>query len=426
MLFDYWTKGIHNFIPIARELTKSGYSVKLLHLGSWRDRAVPTTEIINDLECIDIAEFGGDIRKGIESLCPSIVVMLNTTMTVDRTVNRICRSLGIKTVYLMHGIKAVGDDLDEFVRHQNIHWTLKKRFSKVPKYASLVARYLGAIARDNPVELFSPATYGHFVQLAASPGSSHQRPWPHKDVYCDLALVYANVYRNSLIGEASYPAERVKVVGNPNLDSVFRLSEENDAKERAAALLLSLGVDNSRRVVAYMEDGFVEQGIGSWTEQTRLTELREIAASVRAAGFDLIIKMHPGSNPDAVLREFAQNPHVRVVLTIDLALLLCGCAAVIGHISTTLMVPIALGLPLIVPTWSPGLERYSYYVGQGAAIPARTPNDLVEILLNLHCAKNQVAGSLDAFIESYITFTDGRSLDRIVRHIIGDAETVPS
>jgi len=424
VFFDYWTKGIHNFVPLYEVLRKDGVTCQLLHLGSWRDSSIPASQVINDIECIDIVEYGEDIRRGIRSLDPSVVVMLNTTMTVDRTINRICRSLGIKTIYLMHGIKAVGEDLDEVVRHQNMHWTLKKRMAKIPKYVSLVTNYLREIALDNPLELLAPTTYGHFAQLAISPGSTHERPWPHKDVYCDLALVYANVYRDSLVREASYPAERVKVVGNPNLDSVFRLTCGEGAVEQAAALISSLGVSSGRCAVAYMEDGFVEQGLGGWTEQTRLEELREIAQAVKVAGCDLIIKMHPGSNPDAVLREFNQVPHVHVVLRTDVPLMLYGCVAVIGHISTTLMIPIALGRPLIVPTWSKGLDRYSYYVGQGAAIPAKSSSDLIAILRNLHSAEEQVASSLSSFIENYITFTDGRSLERIVRHVVGDGKNM--
>src|SRR3569833_2963021 len=131
VFFDYWTKEIHNFVPLYEVLRKDGVTCQLLHLNSKRDSSIPASQVINDIECIDIVEYGEDIRRGIRSLDPSVVVKHNTTMTVDRTNNRICRTLGIKTIYLMHVIKAVGEDLDDFVRHQNLHLTLKKRMDKI-------------------------------------------------------------------------------------------------------------------------------------------------------------------------------------------------------------------------------------------------------------------------------------------------------
>src|SRR3569833_1117021 len=188
VFFDYWTKGIHNFVPLYEVLRKDGVTCQLLHLGSWRDSSIPASLVINDIECIDIVEYGEDIRRGIRSLDPSVVVMLNTILTVDRTINRICRSLGIKTIYLMHGIKAVGVDLDEVVRHQNMHWTLKKRMAKIPKYVSLVTNYLREIALDNPLELLAPTTKKQNTQQTKTPKTTQEKPRPQKEKKSDLAL----------------------------------------------------------------------------------------------------------------------------------------------------------------------------------------------------------------------------------------------
>jgi hypothetical protein len=118
----------------------------------------------------------------------------------------------IKTLYLMHGIHGIGADLDEVIAHQNAHWTLAKRIGKVGKYSGICLGYLRAVARDRPLEVIDPRTYGHFLQMALWPGESHARPWRHKDVYCDRALVYANVYRDSMVKEVGYPPDRVRVV----------------------------------------------------------------------------------------------------------------------------------------------------------------------------------------------------------------------
>src|SRR3569832_1281262 len=96
VFFDYWTKGIHNFVPLYEVLRKDGVTCQLLHLGSWRDSSIPASQVINEIECIDIVEYGEEIKKDNQTKKPTEKEMLNTTMTVDRTINRICRSLGIK------------------------------------------------------------------------------------------------------------------------------------------------------------------------------------------------------------------------------------------------------------------------------------------------------------------------------------------
>lgn len=426
LFFDYWTTGIHNFVPLYERLQKLGFSAQMLHLGSLRDPSIPQRQVLNEIVCEDISLYGGSIAKALSKLRPRVVVMLNTTLTIDRTVNRLCRMMGIRTIYLMHGITAIGNDLDELVQHQSAHWTVVKRFGKVKKYARLSLGYLAVIAKHNPIEMLDPRTYGHFVQMVLWPCASQQRPWLHKDIYCDRALVYANVYRDSLLKETGYPKDRVIVVGNPNLDSAYALARDPQAPIRALARIEALGVVQGRKAVVYMEDAFPEQGIGGWTEQTRINELRTIARSVQAAGFDLIVKMHPGSNSKAAVEEFSNDDQTHIVLKADLSELILGCVATIGHISTTLMLPVVLERPLIVPTWSPGLERLGYYVTAGAATPATSPEKLIELLINLDALASLDNNRLQGFVREFITHTDGCSQDRIVAEIVACASFLPS
>jgi hypothetical protein len=426
MFFDYWTVGIHNFLPIFQALRELGHEASLLHLGSLRDPGCPTTETIGGMVCKDFSQYGNSIRRAMLLERPDLVLGLNIGLTVDRTVNRICRSLGIKTAFMMHGIKAVGDDLNLFIEHQNSHWSPLRRLKKVPKYAGLSLSYLAAIGRDSPLELLAPSTYGHFLQLMTSPGAAHERPWPHKDVYCDIALVYAKVYADSMIQEKLYPAERVRIVGNPNLDDVFALLADPRKQELALAELEMIGVRAGHRAAVYMEDAFVEQGIGGWTDETRVSLLRQVAKAVNAAGYDLVVKMHPGANPAGVQEAFRDHKSVHVVLKADLAALAWACVATIGHASTTLMLPVAIGRPLIVPAWAPGLDGYSYYVGAGVAIPATSPDELAGILADPERANVAPAGQRAQFVDEYLAYTDGRSLNRIIEELTACASAAGS
>lgn len=423
VFFDWWEKGAHHFVPLSRRLTDLGHGCVMVHYGRWYDPNVAIEDAIDGVIRREISFYGGDFAAMLETERPDAVLVLNCGATIDRVINRICRLHRVPTIYLMHGIKAIGADLDEFIRQQNNHWTLARRIAKIPKYIGLIRTYLSVIARDNPLELFLPSTYGHFLQLALQPGQVRERPWPHKDVYCDLALVYANVYRDSLVTEAHYPPGRISVVGNPNLDQAVRIRTDPALQEQALQQLKAIGVPAGRKAVLYIEDAFVEQGIGHWTEDTRTGELAQISDAVVAVGFDLIVKMHPGSNPAAVFERFGKTPGVHIVLKADLPGLVWSCAATVGHVSTALMIPIALGRPLIVPTWSPGLQRYGYYVASGVATPVSNVQQLNAFLARLDDWHNEEDPVRKRFVDDYLTYTDGQSTERIVRFTLNAAAT---
>lgn len=414
LFFDYWTAGIHNFLPVAERLRARGVECMLVHLGSWQDSRVPTEESIQGVHCRDIRAYGGDLRRALVEEKPHAVLALNTSMIMDRMLHRLCRSLDIRTMYMMHGIRATGADHADGVQLLNRYWNLSRRLAKVRKYAGLSVRYLKAIAQDRAIDLLHPATYGHFAQLVLQPGAAFRHPWKHKDGCADEALVYAPVYRDLMIEAHGYPPERVTVVGNPNLDDVFELKKRQDAAAVCAEYAVRIGLPSGRRFAVYVEDAFVEQGGIGWTDDIRLSEIGQVAAATLAAGLDLVIKIHPSSRPDRMLAHFSGKPGVHVVLKADLPKLIGASAVAVGHVSTALLIPIALDKPLLVPTWSLGMERYKGYVGEGAAEPVADPAALTRALCDLNAVNERLRDSRTRFNERFIGPTDGGAWDRVV------------
>ncbi len=421
VFFDYWTVGINNFVPVAERLKSRGVECLLVHLGSWRDPSAPTEQVIQGVRCRDIRAYGGDLRRALLEEKPHAVLSLNTTMTMDRVLHRLARSLGIRTLYMMHGTLATGSDHDWTVKEMNRHWSLFRRLAKVSKYVGVSARYLRAVAQDRAVELLHPATYGHFAQLILQPGTAFERPWRHPDVYADEALVYAPVYRDLMIDTRGYPPERVTVVGNPNLDDVFALKNGRDATGICLAYVAGIGLPTERKFAVYVEDAFVEQGIAGWTDDIRVSEIRQVAAAVHAAGLDLVIKMHPGSQSVGVQSHFSGTPGVHVVLKADLPRLIGASVAVVGHSSTALMIPIVLGKALLVPTWSPGLEGAKSYVGERVALAVSDPASLTRALTGIGDVRAKLREGRIPFEKNFIGPTDGNAWERIVSRTLASA-----
>jgi len=418
VFFDYWTEGIHCFLPIAKRLRGEGIDSKLIHLGSWRDPQIAIEETIEGLPCSDIRYYGGSIQNAIERESPKVLLTLNTTLPMDRVVNRICRTMGVKTVYLMHGILPVGHNIEEAARQMDMSLPLARRLGKLPKYARIISLYMKALLKDSFYEFADLSNYLHFLQGLLSPGHVLYRPWPHKDIYSDKALSYAEVYRELLINEIGYPPERVVVVGNPNLDAAFELLRDNSAYSQSYSLLQQIGVPQGRLAVVYMEEAWAALGLAGWTEATLVEEVRQIASAVQCAGMDLIVKMHPNSSPDPLRRSFSGERHVHIISEANLPRLVLGCVATLGHVSTTLMLPVVLQRPLIVPLWSPGLGRFDYFVTQGVGIPVSTPENLTRVLMQLEKEYAKHLNLREVFIKRFITHTDGQSWERITREIM--------
>ena len=74
IFFDYWTKGVHNFVPIDEELKKRGHETLLLHIGSFR---FPHSkeEVIANIQCRDILYYNTIfIYKALSIEKPDVVV----------------------------------------------------------------------------------------------------------------------------------------------------------------------------------------------------------------------------------------------------------------------------------------------------------------------------------------------------------------
>jgi hypothetical protein len=417
LYFDYWTKGLpHNILPLDRLLSASGFERVMSHVGSWRDPSVRDEEVIDGLLCREIRYYSGSLRKMFVTEKPDVVFVLNVGGTLDRLVNRICRNLSIKTVFLMHGVLPLGNNIDVEKQRLNKAFTIAKRISKAPKYLRIYRRYLSEIARTNPVELFAPGTYGHIFQMIVSPGSVYSDPWIDKDLYPDLALLYSEAYRKVFEERWKFPPGAIRVVGNPQLDPVFQLANAPDSRERISNLYSSLGIPLDKPLVVFLVDG-LDSGRSTFNEDEWLEELQEVASAVRAFRGRLILKLHPTNNRRKVERAFRSVSDVHILQTeTDLSVVL-GATAAIGHISSALTIPIALNIPVLVPQWSNVYKKFDYYLSNGVAIPANTSKELEDILILITKGKRFTSPRHNDFVREYVGMRDGNTLNRIATEI---------
>lgn len=421
VFIDSWTKGIPNFARFQGELSARGVECLLIHRGSWGaepDR--PTEEVIEGLRCRDIRHYHGLVYSALRAERPNLVLILTTNYIADRAVILAARALGIQTCFLMHGIRYVGTNgsaPDEapmarrFLRALRWKRAFKYLRHTIPDY------FRSGTAADASFP-FRPGPYRTLVNTFLFPERYVLHPDPTPELHADRALVWAEVYKDLFVADYGYPAERVRVVGHPPLDAAFRLAASPMPVAEREAFLEQHGIAADEAFAVYLEDGLVETGFEGWTSSTRIAHLEEIARVCDQAGRILVIKLHPITEAGGIHDHFSGDSRVRVVGRADLPRLILLSESVIGHISSTVDIAIALKKPVVVPRWGISAVVPDYFVHRGVAIGCESPDALRSALRDSRQFDTTTAGNVQRYVERFITWQDGRSVERIMDNII--------
>src|SRR6478609_3090333 len=113
--FDSWTGGAHHYQRLIDAFRAQGLALSLVHIGSWgSDLGRPPVETIGDLPVRDISSYP---KRGFPDILdaerPDAVLFLSTETFAHRAFNLYCKSRGIPTVNLYHGlvrVQAVDDE----------------------------------------------------------------------------------------------------------------------------------------------------------------------------------------------------------------------------------------------------------------------------------------------------------------------------
>src|SRR6267154_19482 len=230
LFFDYWTRGIRHFSRIKEGLERKGLTSLLLHLGSTRGENVAREEVIDGVLCRDITFYGNSIVKALIEEKPKLVLLLNS-QTEDKIIVRAARALGIKTVFLMHGVLAGGDDLNSVSALIDSAFGLKTKLKRIPKYARLYLQYLNAARLQSISSVCDSEIHLFFLRIMMSPGKTFTNVWRYTDSVANLAFVYSDDDKKLFVENNGYKPENIRVVGNYNLDMLYSYFEENTGNE---------------------------------------------------------------------------------------------------------------------------------------------------------------------------------------------------
>jgi hypothetical protein len=342
---DFWRAGLKvHCLPIYKQLARVSPSItmKAFHRESLyaRGESVPKIDCIDGLECYDISYFPWrhNLERIIRQFNPRIVMILTHSFLFDRAIIRLCRRIGIRTIFLQHG--AV---LFELRRIKPKLYLLPAMYlDRARRYLSYyLPVYFRVTATEDPLSVLRPS-FLRFLLGSLVLNYALVPPKPTSEVRADQALVYGQFYVERFEHLHGYQDNQVHIVGNLTFDPLIDVAKRG-ARGRET-WLRSRGLDPARRTITYLPQPFVEDGYTSKSEfQSFLAVLTD---QVNEKELNLIIKLHPRNSVD--LFSALVGKEAVAIEQSDLVESIYYCDAVIGHLSTALGLAIAAHKPLII------------------------------------------------------------------------------
>jgi hypothetical protein len=414
LFFDYWTRGINNFSRLRSGLVKNGNSVLLIHTGSWREDHVPLEETIDGIVCRDIQYYHNHIGKALRIESPDIVIGLNYSHFLDRILVRYCKKFNIRSIHLMHGVRNIEvETMEIFAENINRSISFLGKIKRLRSYFRLFYHYY--YSRERAI---SPTDLKYFLRMMLSPGRSIILPEKSHDLLWDKALVYSQAYKTFFIDHVGFQSNRVKITGNPELDSAIRLIESNNADRLWRDYLDASDINlyfNVGKIFLLIDQPVVELGLS--TEDIRINELIMLASACERMNYDLIVKLHPSTNSTQMFQVLKAYHNIHLISESKNELLIEKATIVAGRSSTLLMTAIVLKKP-IVQIYRDDSNSDTY----DPIILHIEESELNHVLLNPAEYYSSKIGTetINEYIKEKIGPIDGRSTQRIIRNILSE------
>lgn len=401
LFFDYWLKGINNFNRLMPEIRKQipDVEVKMIHVGSWKE---PQEKLVNEHDGFtshDISTYGTwNLYKVLKKERPDVLVMLNIYYLSDKAIITFCRKLGIKVVFLAHG-KFLSDSEQILDRH--VKEDLKKNFaSKIRKDTiNILKNYLlSTFIRRQPM-LFPKS----LIKLMKDPMSMTLKTKYSKELDVDRMMVYYEIDKEEFINNRNFPAEKITVVGNPEMDDFINSGIEPQESFFAKADL------KGKPYVLYLDDGFVQSHI--WNKDQWYAHLKEINGIVKRGNRQLILKLHPRT-PMEEHKDFFSKEGIKTFKNeVSFKDLINYADSVISIYSTTISLALCLNKNVVSPRWGV-TESFTHNYPKDVIYYPESGKEYMKWLANpAETCKNKIAK------EEILGMRDGKSKQRIIEII---------
>lgn len=402
LYLDIWEKGYRNFARIDEDFVKEGFSTLLVHTGSFYNKDIPEEQMLGSLMVRDIRFYKTVLIKNvIKKERPDVIIMLNLSFIFDRAIVNICKSMGVKLVYLSHGKLISPDRVHEEAEKLNttIWRNLSRVFSK--KNLLVLTNYLSSLSGfkmlANPIKLI--------LGIVRKPSSFLTFPTYSDELEANLMLVYTEQDKELLSTNFGFPESRIKVVGNPEITAFMRAPFLSKGP-----FLHQIGLNETCKYAVYLDDGMVcDKMITAEQWEASLSEIFQITNSLN---LKLIVKLHPRTNREDYL-PFFESQNIVSINDCDFKNLLEHSEFVISHLSTTIIYALLFNKNVFIPYWGIFADLLKNYPEDIVSYCISTEDFLKKALVN----KNEKMKQINKYLLDNGIDLNVNSINNIIREV---------
>ena len=359
------TSQFNNYIkPYTDVLIEKGHKAIILHTNSLtKDLNNKNSDTI-EIEHYDIGK--NTIKQTIKYLKQKnieAVISINFHSPMDLLVNRLLYFIGIKSVYMEHGILA--DEFGKYIKPTKPLTNIVRLYKYLKKYF-----VFSIISKNTLKEMY--ILYKVFIKKQYKIA-----PYDNYLLYSkrSLEILSKKYILNNNVSYSGYPIE---------------LNNTTSA------------IQNKEPYILYIHQPYTKYKLGSCSYNDEFLFLNNIGKTIKKYELDFIIKLHP------VAEQNKYRNGLDGFITIsnketDLGELITGAYAVLGHFSTALFYAVKQKKPIIQISPSCYGFNSNFKLFEDVALKAYNKNDLEMILKD-----NTILNSKLKFYNEYINYYIGR------------------
>lgn len=409
LFIDPIDKGYRNFLRLNAKFKERGYDTLLVHASSFHQPIKDVEYQIEGLLLRDISYYKTKLfRKVIEREKPSIILIVNLSFVLDRAIINVAKEKNIKIVYLAHGSLTRPSEFDKARENldKKIKGNARRIFSKKNFFGLL--NYLDSHKAGKKFISFIKLMIG----IMKHPAQYLTLANYEQELDVDLMLVYEKKDKVLLSEKMNFPANKIKVVGNPEISEFFNLPLHDKSD------VLSMTGINTENYVVYLDDGLVANKI--WDKDEWYNHLLSIAEITNKQQMQLVVKLHPRMNLNDHMEFFNSNKQTIIpIIDTDFKNLLSCSILVISHYSTTIVYALLFKKKVIIPKWSDASRLLSNKYPQDIVSYCYDISIFEEEVCNYNLKENDI-NNIMSFLEEMGVNTKVNSINLIVDSVISD------
>tara|TARA_Y100001954_G_scaffold157036_1_gene166838 strand:+ start:4971 stop:6203 length:1233 start_codon:yes stop_codon:yes gene_type:complete len=317
-----------------------------------------------------------------------VIISLNPGNIFDLFFLSICKLEDVTTVYYQHGIQLDYSLFNPKKLSQNK--SISRKLFSLKKYIFFYSNFTINICLNPTSRMLYEVVTTKTRHLFFEKDKTKIPKYGLKNNHCDLAFVYGESDRDYLNKSMDMPNQNIIISGYPFLEPLT-----NDAP-----------IKSDFKKFLYISSALRHVGVIPITKDEEKVFYENLYEQVNAAGYKLIIKIHPQEELRVFQSYFNQNQNVEFYKNTNLANMVIDADIVSGDYSTAMFYAIRYFKPLLIIE-SKFFRDYPFdftKFGIGIKIPdtkiSKTLNEGIEIDNNKY----------HSFLRNYLSSKNGKSL----------------